>query len=150
MTKFKSLISFSLIYTLVFSFTGCVGAPKTVELDTERPIQTIETHGNNYIYAQDDVQLETKFMRDLINVNDDWTKDIKKANRSYVGALSTYFLSVVGLIGCLAVDSDKSDTQAAWCGSSVGLALITIPLARRGNKYRHKVVKSYNNEFQKP
>jgi len=146
----KSLISFSLTCTLIFSFTGCVGAPKTAELDIEKPIQTIETHGNNYLYAQDDVQLETKFMRDMINVNDEWIGDIKKSNRAYVGALSTYFLSVVGLIGCLAVDSDKSSTQAAWCGSSVGLALITIPLARRGNKYRHKVVKSYNDEFKQP
>ena len=132
--------------SLIFSLVACHTYPEIKDLDTTLPIQAIETYGHNYVYAQDDTLIRD-FRKTLSEMNPEWEKDIKRANSYYGGAITSYALSLIGLVGCLATDSDNSSAVVAWCSSTIALSLISIPLFQKGNKYKHKAVKAYNDQY---
>jgi len=142
------MLKYTLSILLLVSVIGCMTKPPLTELDTKKPIQTIESYGDYYVYAQNDILMQEDFTKSIADLNPEWAKDVKKSNQYFVAGWSTYTLGLLSLIGCLATDPDDSGALAAWCGTSIGFSLISIPLVKTGTKYKHKAVTGYNSQFQ--
>lgn len=138
-----------LVVSIIF-LSACVHPPQTTKFKKGKPVQTIEVARGAYLYAQNDVLLDSSLNKTLRKENKDWEKEIKKHNVYKGIANSAAIVQLITLIGCLSVDSkddDSSDKVLAWCGTSIGAGLLSFNFGIGARKRQQKVVSEYNKTF---
>lgn len=142
MKIFKRVVSTVLFLSLI----ACNHVPPMRDFDKTKKVQTIQLSNKQYIYAQNDVLLNSTLEKELAKMSPDWDKEIKKYNSYSTIAGVGVSLQLLTLIGCLVA----SDTGAAlaWCGASLGSAfLISFPYINKASAQKYKFVNDFNSSF---